>query len=388
MTEDVVVLGSGYAGAGAIRSLESALDGEATVTWISDRDYHLVLHESHRCIRDPAVADAISIPVEDIKSPETTFRHATVERVDTDDRLVELDDGDALDYDYLVVGLGTQTAFFGIEGLEEYAHTLKSKDDAVAIHDAVTNAAADATPEDPARIVIGGAGLSGIQTAGEVAELRDEDDLPLEIVLVEGLDEILPGNDPTLQDALRARLEARDVEILTGEFVGQVDEETVYVGETDELDYDVLVWTGGITGREAMRHTEIDKDERTHRVPAGQDFRTADDRIFALGDAALVDQPGTDPAPPTAQAAWQAAEVIGENVGRAIRGKTLTKWTFKDKGTVISVGESAVAHDIFFIPVVDTFGGLPAKLFKKAIAARWIADVDGIGRALKAWPDM
>ncbi len=388
MTEHVVVLGSGYAGAGAIRSLESALDDEATITWISDRDYHLVLHESHRCIRDPAVADAISIPVEDIKSPGTTFREGTVERVDTDDRVVELADGEPVDYDYLVVGLGTQTAFFGIDGLAEHAHTLKSREDAVAIHDAVTSAADAASPDDPATIVIGGAGLSGIQTAGEVSELRDEETLPVEIVLVEGLDEILPGHDPSLQDALRTRLEARDVEILTGEFVGEVDESTVHVGETTELDYDVLVWTGGITGREAMRHTEIDKDERTHRVPAGQDFQTGDERIFALGDAALVDQPGNDPAPPTAQAAWQAAEVIGDNVARSIRGQSMARWTYKDKGTVISVGESAVAHDIFFVPVVDTFGGFPAKLFKKAIAARWIADVDGIGRALKAWPDM
>ena len=57
MTEQVVVLGSGYAGAGAIRSLEDALHGEADVTWISDADYHLVLHESHRCILDARVPD-------------------------------------------------------------------------------------------------------------------------------------------------------------------------------------------------------------------------------------------------------------------------------------------------------------------------------------------
>ena len=55
MTDDVVVLGSGYAGTGAIKKLESELDGEADLTWISDVDHHLVLHESHRCIRDPDI---------------------------------------------------------------------------------------------------------------------------------------------------------------------------------------------------------------------------------------------------------------------------------------------------------------------------------------------
>jgi len=53
MTESIIILGTRYAGAGTIKSLKDELDGEADVTWISDTDYHLVLHESHRCIRDP-----------------------------------------------------------------------------------------------------------------------------------------------------------------------------------------------------------------------------------------------------------------------------------------------------------------------------------------------
>jgi NADH dehydrogenase len=210
----------------------------------------------------------------------------------------------------------------------------------------------------------------------------------MEIHLVEGLDEIFPNNDPSIQHALRKRLEARDVNIMTGEFIGEVDEETVYVGEDIELPYDVLIWTGGITGREAAERTDVGKDDRSNRIHAGQDFQTDDERVFALGDAALVDQPGEDDAPPTAQAAWQAAEVVGQNVARAVRGQPLKKWTHDDKGTVISVGESAVAHDVYVVPVVDTFGGFPAKFLKKAIAARWIKDVSSVGRALSAWPDM
>ena len=175
---------------------------------------------------------------------------------------------------------------------------------------------------------------------------------------------------------------------MTGEFIGEVDEDTVYVGEETELPYDVLVWTGGITGREAAENCEVDQDERSHRLHAQQDFQTDDERVFALGDAALVDQPGDEEAPPTAQAAWQAAEVAGKNIARAIRGQPLAKWTHKDKGTVISVGESAVAHDVFVVPFVDTFGGFPAKFLKKAIAARWIRDVSSTGRALSAWSDM
>jgi NADH dehydrogenase len=388
MTEQVVVLGSGYAGAGAIRSLESSLSGEAEITWVSDVDYHLVLHETHRCISDPSVEQKVKIPIDEIKADSTEFRQASVTGVDTDERTVQTEDGPDIDYDYLLVGVGTRTAFFGIEGLQEHAHTLKGLDDALGIHDDIVDAAAEATQTEPAQVVIGGAGLSGIQTAGEVAELRDERSLPIDIHLVEGLDEIFPGNDASIQAALRKLLEARDVNILTGEFIGEVDGETVYIGEETELDYDVLVWTGGITGREAVREAKVDKDERNYRLQAGRNFQTSDERVFAIGDAALIDQPDDDPAPPTAQAAWQAAEVVGENIARQIRGQPLKEWKYKNKGTVVSVGEDAVAHDVFIVPFIDTFGGVMARTLKKAIAARWISDVTGIGRAVNAWSDM
>ena len=388
MTEQVVVLGSGYAGAGAVRSLESSLSGDAEITWVSDVDYHLVLHETHRCISDPSVEGKVKIPVEEIKSESTAFRQATVAGVDTDERTVRIDDGEDIDYDYLLVGVGTRTAFFGIEGLQKHAHTLKGLDDALGIHDDIVDAAAEATQTEPAQVVIGGAGLSGIQTAGEVAELRDERSLPIDIHLVEGLDEIFPNNDASIQAALRKLLEARDVNILTGEFIGEVDDETVYIGEDTELDYDVLVWTGGITGREAVREANVDKDERNYRLQAGRNFQTSNERVFAIGDAALIDQDDDDPAPPTAQAAWQAAEVVGENIAREIRGQPLKEWTYKNKGTVVSVGEDAVAHNIFVVPFVDTFGGFPARTLKKAIATRWIKDVTGVGRAVNAWSDM
>jgi len=387
MSETVVVLGSGYAGAGAIRSLESRLDDTVDVTWVSDVDYHLVLHEVHRCIHEPAVGEKITIPVDEIKSDATTFRQGRVVGVDTDAREVDLADGRAVEYDYLLVALGSRTAFFGIEGLREHAHTLKSLDDAVGIHDAVVGAAAATGPADRATVVVGGAGLSGIQAAGEVAEFRDARNAPLDVHLVEGLDEVLPGSDPELQGALRKRLEAAGVGIHTGQFVGDVDADTVYVGEDASMPYDVLVWTGGITAQDAVRDTDLEKDDRNYRIHADRTFETSDDRVFAIGDCALVDQPGDKPAPPTAQAAWEAATVAGTNLVRQLRGRPLETWTHDDKGTVVSVGEKAVAHDVVGIPF-STFGGVPAKLLKKGIATRWIADVAGVRRALSAWPDM
>ena len=392
MSTQVVVLGAGYAGAGTLKRLEEELGTDVELTWISDHNYHLVLHEVHRAIRNPAVESKIAIPVEEIKQPETRFVQGRAESVDVEERTVELEGGDSVDYDYLAVCVGTATAFYGIEGLREYSLTLKSLDDAREVHQTVTEAAQSASRDDPAHVVVGGAGLSGIQAAGEIAGLRDERDAPIEISLVEGLDNVFPGNDPELQGALRKRLEARDVDILTGDFISKVDDETIYVGggedtDPEELDYDVLLWTGGITGRDAVANTEVDQDERSHRVFAESDFTTSDDRVFAVGDTALVDQGDDDVAPPTAQAAWQAAEVAGENVARAIRGQPLRTWQHHDRGTVVSVGDEAVAHDVENVPI-NTFGGRGAEILKKGIAAKWIADVSSIRRAVDAWNDM
>lgn len=393
MGTQVVIVGSGYAGAGAVKAFEDEVgEGEAELTWVSEHDYHLVLHEVHRAIRNPAVADKITIPVEAIKSPESDFVQGRVVDVDTDEGVVETDDGTTVEYDYLLLGVGSTTAFFGIEGLKENAHQLKSLDDAKTIHEDVRSAAADATRSDPAHVIVGGAGLSGIQTAGEIAEYRDKHRAPIDITLVEGLDEVFPGNDPQLQGALRQRLEDADVEIRTGDFISEADEEAVYLGgseeeEAEKLAHDVLIWTGGITGQEELENVDVEKDERSHRIYAGSDFATSDDSVFAIGDTALIEQGDDNVAPPTAQAAWQAAEVAGENLARAARGAPLQSWQHDDKGTVISVGEEAVAHDVMGVPI-KTFGGTPAKLLKKSIAVRWIAKVSSTGRGVSAFGDM
>jgi len=397
MTDRIVVVGAGYAGAGTVDSLKeelpaAGLEDDVELVWINEHDYHLVLHEAHRVIRNPDVASKITIPCESILPDWGEFVQDRVVGLDTDDRTIELDDGEPVDYDYLLLGVGSATAFFGIDGLQEHALTLKSLADAREIHEDVKAAAADASVADPAQVIVGGAGLSGIQAAGEIAAYRDEHDAPIDVHLVEGLDEVFPNNPDDVQQAIRSRLEAADVNIECGEFISSVDEDTVYIGggedeEPAEMPYDVLVWTGGITGREELENTDLDKDDRSRRVFADRDFQTSDDRVFAIGDTALIDQGEDDVAPPTAVAAWTAAEVAGENLVNAVQGRPLSQWTYEDKGTLISVGDEAVAHDIDALPF-DTFGGIGAKLLKKGAAVRWIASVSSVSRGMDAWSDM
>lgn len=386
MTTRVVVLGAGYAGAGAVSKLEDELDPDTELVWVSETDYHLVLHEAHRIIRDPGVEDKITIPVEDIKSRGTRFVHDEAVDVDTDDRTVELDEGDDLDYDYLLVGIGSETATYGIEGMGEHPHTLKGLDDALEIHEDVKAAAQEATREDPAKVVVGGAGLSGIQSAGELAEFRDRHNAPVDVTLVEALPEIFPPGDSEIQGALRHRLEERDIEILTDDPITAATEDSLEFDERDDLSYDVFLWTGGVTGPSEL--SDVDLEAEHNRLQAGSNLQTEDDRVFAVGDCSLVEQGDDEVAPPTAQAAWQAADVAAENISRAIDGRPLRTWTYDDQGTLVSIGETAIAHDVEvngFAAPVRTFNGTPAKMLKKGAAARWIAKITSWSRAMKAW---
>jgi len=171
---------------------------------------------------------------------------------------------------------------------------------------------------------------------------------------------------------------------MTDDPITEADESTIHFDEGEPVDYDVFVWTGGITGRDALGNAEVEKEH--NRVNAESTFETSDERVFAIGDSAIIDQ-GNQPAPPTAQAAWQAAEVAGENLARAVNNRPLKTWKHHDKGTVISVGEDAVASDVMYMPI-ETFGSVPAQTLKKFIAARWIADLTSWSRARKAWSDL
>jgi NADH dehydrogenase len=403
MPPQIVVLGAGYAGASAIRSLETELE-HADLVWISEESYHFVLHETHRCIRNPEIRHEITIPIHEIKSEQTRFVQETVTALDIDDREIILDNDQIIDYDYAVIAIGSQTAFFDIDGLEANALTLKSRNDALSIHRQVRDAAREASSSDPAQVVVGGAGLTGIQTAGEIAAWRDETDTPLEIHLVEMEEHVFPGHAAEFQGALRRELEAANIDIHTDTTCTEVDEGTMYFAEREEMAYDVLVWAGGVTGRDALEEVNLETDH--NRAYADSTFKTSDNRVYAIGDTALVDQaldegpvseqiiwqcivnpdPDTVP-PPTAEAAMEEGKQLGENIARLCRDDEPADWTYIDKGTLVSVGDAAVAHDVVGIPI-DTFSGPVARTLKRAISARWIAQISTPGRAVAAWPDM
>ncbi|MFT4883731.1 MAG: NADH dehydrogenase [Natronomonas sp.] len=382
----VVVFGAGYAGLTVTHRLERRLPDDVDIVVVDESATHLLQHELHRVIRRPSLAEMITVPLEEALD-RAEIRQARVTAIDAErmEATLETDDGEeTLEYDAAAVCLGAQTDFYGIPSLRESAIPLKRLDDAEGIHD---RAIADETTN----VIVGGAGLSGIQAAGELAAFSSEADLDLDVTLVEMADHVAPGFNTTFAAALRRELEARDVRIEVGATVAEAGTDTVHLEDGRTLPYDLLVWTGGIRGPDALSG---------ERATPGSDLAVGK-ATFVVGDAAeVVDQAGVT-APASAQTAVRQARVASTNIQRVVNNRRVedeappedaprfVTYEYDSPGWVVSVGDGAVAT---VGPVV--LSGDPARAAKAAIGASHLSSVGAIESAEElvrnelGWPDV
>ena len=363
----VVVLGAGYAGLTLARRLESRLPESADLVVVDESDTHLVQHELHRVIRHPAVADAITVPLDEVLE-RATVRTTRVEQLDRDKRRVHLGDG-TLDYDYAAVCLGAETAFYDLHGVADHGLPLKRLDHAHAIRDATLDACAV-----DGRALVGGAGLSGVQVAGELAALADDRDADLDVTVLERQPAVAPAFPEPFQTAVSDALDAAGVTVWTGESVTGATADAVELdGET--IPYDAFVWTGGIRGPDAVGG---------ERPVVRRDLRL-DDRTFAVGDAARVVDADGEAVPASAAAAIREAQVAATNIDRLVRASLadaggfdprLDSFRFDAPGWIASIGDNAVAT-----VGSNVFTGASARAMKAAVGAGHLSSIGAINRA-------
>jgi NADH dehydrogenase len=372
----IAVLGAGYAGLTLARKLERTVPDDVEILVVEKTGRHLVQHEIHRAIRRPSLADDIVVELGDVLD-RAEVRQAEVTDVDPDENVVSLDSGETVEYDYAGVCLGAETAFYGLPGVEENATPLKTLDDADRIRGDFLDALDAGRPDDPSRVVGGGAGLSGVQVAGELAAFAREEGAreSVTITLLEQLAEVAPAFPANFQSAVREQLEARDVEIRTGTAVAAADDETIELETGEELDYDQFVWTGGIRGPDALGG-ERPQVKNTLRLGDG---------TFVVGDAARVVDADGEPVPASAQAAVREARAVAGNIaslveydreGEDLFEPRLDPFAFDSPGWLVSIGDGAVAQ---VGPTVLT--GKAAKALKTTVGAGYLSSVGAIRNA-------
>jgi NADH dehydrogenase len=369
---NVVVLGAGYAGVALVRELEQSLPAAVEITLVDERETHLVQHLLHRAVRDPSLADRLAVPLEEL-CDRATVRQARVTDLDPDGGRVELADG-SLEYDVGAVCLGARTAFYGLPGVEEHATPLKRLSDAERIHSEF-----GPVREQGGRVVVGGAGLSGIQLAGELAEMTGEDDGDgdaTEILLVEQEATVAPSFPESFQTAVTEELQSRGVEIRTAASVESVDEAAVSLAGDDSIPYDQLVWTGGIAGPQSLSGSR----------PRVRGTLRLGERTFGLGDAVQVIDANGTAVPASAQTAIGQADVAATNVERLVEHARegsgfeprLSRYVYDPRGWVVTVGDGTVAQ-----VGSRVLRGSAARALKTTIGAQYLGNVGDLSDAIE-----
>jgi NADH:ubiquinone reductase (H+-translocating) len=392
---NIVILGAGYGGVMTAVRLQKTLGvGEAEITLVNKHNYHYQTTWLHENAAGTLHHDRTRIQISDIIDPnKVNFVQDTVVEVKPEEKRVVLEQGE-LSYDYLVLSLGFESETFGIKGLKEHAFSITNINSARRIKEHVEYCFAkyqEEQQDDLLTIVVGGAGFTGIEFVGELAnrvpELCKEFDIDREkvrIINVEAAPTVLPGFDPELVEYAMNLLERKGVEFKLGTMIKEANEEGIIVAKDDEVEEikaATVVWAAGVRGNRIVEDSGF--ETMRGRIKVRGDLRTPDyDDVFVAGDCALIfPAEGERPYPPTAQSAIQQAYTVANNLSVIVRGQgEMEEFHFDNKGVVASLGEGEAIGVVFGDKKL--FGGTAAAM-KKVVDNRYLYLLGGPSMVLK-----
>jgi len=357
----VVVIGAGFGGIGAARRLA---DLPVDTTIVDQRNHHVfqpLLYQVATAGLSPA---DIALPVRGIFQDDDNvdFRWATVQSIDFQKRLVHVDAGAPLAYDYLVIAGGSETRWFGIPGVEEHALDMKTLEDATFLRGHVLSqfekAAAEPEEIDEGALtfVIVGGGPTGVELAGAFVELfevlaRDFHHLDVSrarVVLVEATDNLLNGFTPKLQQSGLDTLRERGVEVQLGQAVDRAGPGRVHFKDGQVLATNTLVWAAGIEPAPLAEATGLERG-KGGRIVVRRDLRPpGHDNVFVVGDLAGAVNHKGEPSLQMASVALQQGHFVGRQIGRLVRGRRPWKFRYLNYGEMATIGRHAAVAQLAF----------------------------------------
>jgi NADH dehydrogenase len=360
----VVVVGAGFGGLETVHRLAGA---PVRITIVDRRNHHLFQPLLYQVATASLAPSEIAWPIRHLlrKRPEVTTVLASVEAVDKGARLVRLDDGLMLAYDTLVLATGARHAYFGHDDWEPTAPGLKTLEDATTIRGRILIAfeRAELEPDEGKRaalmtFVIVGAGPTGVELAGTIAELaratlpedfRNIDTGKARIVLVEAGPRVLPAFRPDLSAYAQHSLERLGVEVELGEAVTECTAEgVVYGGKI--LAAATIIWAAGVQASPAAQWLDAPTD-RAGRLKVEPDLTVPGrPEIFAIGDAAIVARPDGQPVPGIAPAAKQEGAYVARVIRARLGGQPAPPpFRYKHAGDLATIGKRRAVIDFGWI---------------------------------------
>ena len=355
----VVILGGGFGGLYCARALRRA---DVRITVIDRQNFHLfqpLLYQVATAALSPA---DVASPIRTIlrRQPGVGVWLAEAQAVDVARRCVQLTDGQ-LGYDYLVVATGATHAYFGHPEWAQHAPGLKTIDDATEIRRRflVAFEAAEREADEAARrrlltFVIVGAGPTGVELAGAMAEIarqampqdfRAIDTSSARILLLEGAERVLPQYPPELSAKAAAQLARLGVEVRTGSLVTDITAHEVRIGD-EALAADNVFWAAGVAASPLGASLGAPLD-RAGRVHVAADCSIAGHpEVFVIGDLALHEHPEGQRVPGVAQGAMQMGEHVARMIANDLHGRPRVPFRYRDKGNLATIGRAAAVADI------------------------------------------
>jgi NADH dehydrogenase len=381
----IVILGAGYGGILTALRLQKELNyNEADVTLVNKHDYHYITTHLHMPAAGTDKTENARVSISKlIDEFKIDFVKSTVVQIRTQDKKVILEDG-TLSYDYLVIGVGGEPETFGIPGLAEHAMNIRSINSVRLIREHIEYQFARYKREphrtDYLTFIVGGAGFTGIEFVGELADRVPElckqfdvDPQLVKIINIEAAPTALPGFDPELVEYAMQVLTKKGVTFRIGTAIKECTPEGVVVGDGEEIRSATVIWAAGVRGNRLIE--EAGFETMRGRVKVDEFLRApGHDNIYVVGDNSLMFNPEGRPYPPTAQIAMQQGVVCANNLVSSIRNQPLKKFEFKNKGTVASLGKG----EAIGIAFGKKYKGGVAAMLKKAIDIRYLYIIGGI----------
>ena len=358
-TFHVVVLGAGFGGLFFCKHFRHSC---ARVTLVDRTNHHLFQPLLYQVATAGLSAPEIAQPIRSILShrPDVTVLLDEATDFDLANRKVALRKT-TLDYDFLVLAMGSQTGYFGHPEWEQFAPGLKTLDDALRLRSRILLAFEKAENEtDPAErdqlltIVIVGGGPTGLELAGAFAELartvlkrdfRRIDPAQARIILIEAAPRVLLNYPPDLSASAQRQLEALGVQVRTATPVNDIRAGKVELAGGEILRAGNIVWAAGVAAVPLTRKLGVDVD-KAGRVKVDPDLSVpGHPEIFAIGDLALVTGKDDKPVPGICPAAMQmgrhVARVMESEINSGANRMPRPPFKYWDKGTMATIGRSA-----------------------------------------------
>ena len=359
----VVILGAGFGGLTAAR----AMANDADVTVVDRHNFQTFLPLLYQVSTAGLAADHVAHPIRGaLRKTGVQFRMGTPISVDHKNKTIKLDSSEVLEFDQLIVALGSATADFGIPGVTEHALGMKSVNEAIAIRAEVMRRFEDLCRFEDDTIfsisVVGG-GPTGVEMAGAFAELvrgplkNDQAHAAahIKINLIEAGPRILPMFSEKLSARAKKDLEKLGVTVHLNTAVAEIKPRSILIKGGDALPSEVTVWAAGVKGEPAggelnlpLVNTRIDVDQtlQVKHYP----------HIFAIGDiAGFVGENGRF-LPMVAPVAMQQGRFVAKQIKRLAQGQALENFKYVDKGSMATIGRHKAIVEVKNLRMV----GIPA----------------------------